>query len=70
MNAACMNSHHRICRNHFSAKTLRALSNKNLFLVSATFVVGTDGTYANGETAYLLSNGKLATFLEVLKLAS
>jgi hypothetical protein len=40
-----------------------------LFLVSATYVPGEDGTYANGETAYALSNGKLVSFLDVLKLA-
>lgn len=64
-----MTNHHPICGSHFSAKTLRSLTKKGLFLVSATYVPGEDGTYANGETAYALSNGKLVSFLDVLKLA-
>lgn len=63
-------THHSIASANFSKKTLRALSGKNLFIVSSTWITGDDGTYMTGETAYLLSNGKLMTFLDVLKLAA
>ena len=65
-----MTNHHPICGSHFSAKTLRSLAKKGLFLASATWVPGLDGTYANGETAYLLSDGRMLSFLQVLKEAA
>lgn len=65
-----MTSHHPIAKGAFKAKTLRALANKNIFLASASWIPGADGSFANGETVYLLSNGKMVSFLEVLKLAS
>jgi hypothetical protein len=65
-----MTTHHPIAGSKFSAKTLRALSKKNIFVASATWITGADGSYANGETAFLLSDGRLMSFLEVLKAAA
>jgi hypothetical protein len=45
------------------------LAKKNLFIADATIVPGSDGSYANGQTAYLLSTGELRTFLDILDLA-
>lgn len=56
----------------FSRKTLSALRKQGITIVGATFVPGTDGSYANGERAYQLDdNGtsRLRTFLEVLAIA-
>ena len=50
-------------------KTLRSLSKKGIFLVQSTWVPDIDGNYSNGMTAYVLSNGKMKTYLEVLALA-
>jgi hypothetical protein len=60
-------THHPIAGSKFSASTLRRLAKKNLFLVSATWITGTDGSYANGETAFLVSDGRMLTLLQVLK---
>lgn len=65
-----MTTHHPIAGSKFSAKTLRALAKKNIFVASATWIPGTDGSFANGETAFLLSDGRLMTFLQVLKQAA
>jgi hypothetical protein len=64
------NSHHPIAGSKFSNATLRRLAKKNLFLVSATWIAGADGSYANGETAFLVSDGRMLTLLEVLKSAN
>ena len=63
-------SHHPIAGSKFSTATLRRLAKKNLFLVSATWITGADGSYANGETAFLVSDGRMLTVLEVLKAAN
>jgi len=63
-------THHPIAGSKFSASTLRRLAKKNLFLVSATWIRGTDGSYANGETAFLVSDGRMLTLLQVLKAAN
>jgi len=64
-----MNTHHKIAASHFSKKTLRALSKKGIFLIQSTWVPDIDGSYANGMTAYALSNGQMKSYLEVLALA-
>jgi hypothetical protein len=64
-----MNAHHPIAASAFSKSTLRNLAKAGLFIVSATFIPGSDGSYANGESAYVLSNGQMKSYLEVLKLA-
>jgi len=64
-----MNAHHSIAASAFSKSTLRKLAKAGLFIVSATFIPGADGSYANGESAYVLSNGQIKSYLEVLKLA-
>lgn len=64
-----MNTHHKIAASHFNKKTLRSLSKKGIFLVQSTLVPDIDGSYSNGMTAYVLSNGQMKTYLEVLALA-
>jgi hypothetical protein len=64
-----MNAHHDIASSAFSKSTLRKLAKAGIFIVSATWIPGTDGSYANGESAYLLSNGQMKSFLQVLALA-
>mgnify|MGYP003661600841 CR=1 FL=1 len=65
-----MTSHHPIAGAKFSNATLRRLTKKGIFLVSSTWIPGADGSFANGETAFLVSDGRLLTALEVLKLAA
>lgn len=65
----CMTTHHPIAGSKFSNATLRRLAKKNIFLVSATWITGADGSFANGESAFLLSDGTLRSFLEVLAIA-
>lgn len=67
-----MSNHHEIPASHFSKKTLKALTRKGIAIVSATYVPGTDGSYTNGETGYILDdNGteRVRSFLQVLDLA-
>ena len=64
-----MNAHHSIASANFSKKTLNKLAKAGLFIVSSTWIPGADGSYANGESAYVLSNGQMKSFLGVLKLA-
>lgn len=64
-----MNSHHRISRLSFNAKTLRGLEKKNLFLAGSTYLPDSSGSFLNGQVGFLLSDGKIKTYLEVLKLA-
>jgi len=65
-----MTSHHPIAGSKFSNATLRRLAKKQIFLVSSTWIPGADGSFANGETAFLVSDGRLLTFMQVLKLAA
>ena len=64
-----MNKHHEISAASFSAKTLKALAKKGLFLASSTFIPGPDGSFANGESAFLVSDGRLLTWIQIYKLA-
>lgn len=67
-----MSKHHEIAGSHFSKKTLKALSKRGITVVSATYVPGTDGSYANGESAYMLDDngtGRMRSFLQVLEMA-
>lgn len=65
-----MTSHHLIAGAKFSNSTLRRLAKKGIFIASSTWITGADGSFANGETAFLVSDGRLLTALEVLKLAA
>ncbi len=65
-----MTSHHPIAGSKFSNATLRRLTKKGIFLISSTWIPGADGSFANGETAFLVSDGRLLTVLQVLKLAA
>lgn len=54
------------CRD-FSAKTLRALAKRGLKVVSVQAVPGSgDMPWANADRGYLLNNGRLLTFAQVL----
>lgn len=64
-----MNAHHTIAASAFSKSTLSKLAKAGIFIVSATFIPGADGSYANGESAYILSNGEMKSYLDVLKIA-
>lgn len=64
-----MNSHNEIAASHFNKKTLRSLAKKGLYIVQSTFLPGANGCYSNGETAYVISNGQIKTYLQVLSLA-
>jgi hypothetical protein len=66
---ACMTNHHPIAGSKFSNATLRRLAKKNLFLVSSTWIPGADGSFVNGESAFLLSDGTMRSFLQVLAIA-
>jgi hypothetical protein len=61
--------HHFIASANFSKKTLNKLTKAGLFIVSSTYIPGANGSYANGESAYLLSDGTMKTFMQVLALA-
>ena len=65
-----MSTHHPIASAKFSNATLRRLTKKGIFLVSSAWIPGADGSFANGETAFLVSDGRFLTALEVLKLAA
>lgn len=62
-------AHHPIASANFSKKLLNKLAKCGLFIVSSTWIPGADGSYANGESAYMLSDGTMKTFLQVLALA-
>lgn len=64
-----MNSHHPIAGSKFSNATLRRLAKKRIFLVSSTWIPGADGSFANGETAFLLSDGTMRSLMQVLEIA-
>lgn len=66
---ACMTNHHPIAGSKFSSATLCRLAKKKVFIVTATWIPGADGSFANGESAFLLSDGTTRTFLEVLAIA-
>ena len=63
---------HPISSSHFSKRTLKALNRKGIYIIGGTWVPGADGTYANGESGYMLDDngtGRLMRFLQVLELA-
>jgi len=59
-----MTTHHFSARD-FSRKTRNALTKKGLTIVSSTWIPAAGGDFANGETAYLISDGRLHRGLEV-----
>jgi hypothetical protein len=59
-----------IARRDFSAKTLRALAKRGLEVVSVQAMPGAgDMPWANAERGYLLNDGRLVTFAQVLEAA-
>jgi hypothetical protein len=67
-----MNKHHEIPASHFNKKVLKALTHKGIALISMTVIPGNDGSYANGDTGYVLDNngtGMVRRYLEVEALA-
>jgi hypothetical protein len=67
-----MTTNHPIPSSHFSKKTLKALNQKGIYIIGSTYVPGPDGSFANGDTGYMLSDnetGKVRTFLQVLEMA-
>ena len=62
--------HHPIPALHFTKPVLRSLSKRGIFITSSFCAPDNKGSFANGETAYVLSNGKAMPFLAVLDLAS
>lgn len=62
--------HHPIPSSHFTKLVLRSLAKRGLFITSSFCAPDGKGSFANGETAYVLSNGKAMPFLAVLNLAS
>jgi hypothetical protein len=62
--------HHPIPASRFTKLVLRSLSKRGLFITSSFCAPDDKGSFANGETAYVLSNGKAMPFLAVLDLAS
>lgn len=61
--------HHEIPASKFNKRTLAKLAKKGLFIVWSYWMPGNDGSFANGETGYQLSNGQVRTHLQVLELA-
>lgn len=56
----------------FSRKTLTALARKGIEVLGATFVPGSDGSFANGDRAYKVNDngcGRVLTFTQVLEAA-
>lgn len=62
--------HHPIPASHFTKLVLRSLSKRNIFITSSFCAPSDKGSFANGITVYVLSNGKAMPFLAVLNLAS
>lgn len=62
--------HSKLASRNFSATTLAALRAKGITLSHTTWLPDASGSFANGETGYMLSDGRLRTFSEVLALAS
>jgi hypothetical protein len=59
-----------IARRDFSAKTLRALAKRGLELVGVQAIPGNgDMPWANAERGYMLNDGRLVTFAQVLEAA-
>lgn len=65
-----MNKHNEISAKSFTAKTLKALAKKNLFIVNSTFIPGADGKYTSGESGFVVSDGRLLNWMGVYNLAN
>ena len=52
----------------FGSKVVRALAKKGLTVVDSKTIPGKDGSYANGDTAYQLSDGRML-LLDVIAIA-
>lgn len=63
-------SHNLFAAKDFSKRTLKALANKGLFVVGIQLLPGDDGSWANAETGYVLADGTIQTFLNVLDLST
>lgn len=54
----------------FGRTTLKALkAREGVTIAYVNWLPGADGTMANGERGYMLSDGRMRTFIEVLRLA-
>lgn len=56
----------------FSAPTRVMLRKKGITIIGATWLPGQDGSYANGETGYILDNNgqqQIRTYLGVIDMA-
>lgn len=56
----------------FSSKTRNTLARKGITVLTATFIPGSDGSFANGERAYNVSDngcGRVWTFAQVMEAA-
>lgn len=56
----------------FSLKTRNALARKGITILSATFIPGVDGSFANGERAYNISDngcGRVWKFSQIMEAA-
>ena len=56
----------------FSSKTRNALARKGITVLTVTFIPGSDGSFANGERAYNVSDngcGRVWTFAQVMEAA-
>jgi hypothetical protein len=59
-----------VAKRDFSSKTLRALCAKGIELVGAQMLPGAGAMpWANAERGYLLNNGRVVTFAQVLEAA-
>jgi hypothetical protein len=56
--------HNPFAAKDFSKRTLKALTDKGIFVVGCTF------TSNDGDTAYTLSDGRMMAFLDVLDLST
>ena len=63
-------NHHPIPATHFSKRTLRSLASKGIFLTRSQAVPAFAGDQYFQGTAYLLSDGRLRSYLEVLAIAA
>lgn len=56
----------------FSAPTRTMLRKKGIAIIGATWLPGENGSYANGETGYILNNNgqqQIRTYLGVIDMA-
>jgi hypothetical protein len=68
-----MTNTNEIARRYFNAKTVRALGKRGVRVIGATWLPGTDGSFANGQTGICLDNNgthEIRSYLEVLGMAA